>query len=320
VGFFRDPKRGKAVHISKCLELAILLEVSAYKPGNVTFVSGFQGTRVEHFLASAVAARGSFEWAAARGTNVLHRKLAVTEIGMGQLIKDCVTEITRWQKGGNTLLGTVLLFVPIAVAAGMTPTKDHYDFDLSPLRDNVKLAIESTTSEDAINVYQAIEIAKPSGLNDAPDLDVKSPSSKERLLKDNVSLLEVFKIAANYDDICSEWVHNYTITFDMAYPYLMKQLKSKILNDAIVYTFLKILSTHPDSFIARKGGVEKASEISADAKKLLEFGSLETEEGRRLLAGFDKKLRESGNRLNPGTTADLTSAALALCTLNGFRP
>jgi triphosphoribosyl-dephospho-CoA synthetase len=43
------PHCEKAKHISKCLELAILLEVSADKPGNVNFVVGFEGTRVEHF-------------------------------------------------------------------------------------------------------------------------------------------------------------------------------------------------------------------------------------------------------------------------------
>ncbi len=320
MGFFSEPVREKARHVSKCLELAILLEVSAYKPGNVTFVSSFQGTRAEHFLASAVAARESFEQSSFQGGSVSESKLAVTKVGMGKLIKDCVTEISRWQKGGNTLMGTVLLFVPIAVAAGMTPTKNLYEFNISGLRDNIKLAIESTTAEDAVNVYQAIDIAKPSGLNDAPDLDVRSPASKKRLLKENVSLLDVFKIAAKYDDICSEWVKNYPITFDLAYPYLTKQLKRKVLNDAIILTFLKVLSEHPDTFIARKAGFKKASEISIEAGKLLETSNLETKEGRQRLYDFDKRLRESGNRLNPGTTADLTAAALALCTLSGYRP
>jgi triphosphoribosyl-dephospho-CoA synthetase len=51
------PNLEKAEHIAQCLELAIMLEVSANKPGNVNFAVGFEGTRVEHFLASAVAAR-----------------------------------------------------------------------------------------------------------------------------------------------------------------------------------------------------------------------------------------------------------------------
>jgi triphosphoribosyl-dephospho-CoA synthase len=314
------PHCEKAKHISKCIELAILLEVSADKPGNVNFVVGFEGTRVEHFLASAVASAPFFEEAANRGIAVSNHKLRISDVGIGQIIKKCVADINAWQKGGNTLLGTVILFAPLAVAAGMAPTKGNFAFEIPRLRENVKLAVESTTPEDAVNLYEAIDIAKPSGLNGAPDLDVHNPHSKERILKDKVSLYQVFKIAAGYDDVCSEWVNNYPIIFNLAYPYLMEQLKSRDLNTAIIHTFLKVLSEHPDTFIARKVGFEKASEISLDAKKVLQLGGIETPQGRKSILDFDRKLRESGNLFNPGTTADVTAAALALCTLSGYRP
>ncbi|MCW4046684.1 MAG: triphosphoribosyl-dephospho-CoA synthase [Candidatus Bathyarchaeota archaeon] len=314
------PNPEKAEHIAKCLELAILLEVSANKPGNVSFTVGFEGTRVEHFLASAVAAHSSFREAASRGVGVSEGKVRLDHVGMGQLIRDCVADISVWQRGGNTLLGTVMLFVPIAVAAGMTPTSEGHKFNFEQLRKNIGLAVEATTAEDAVNVYKAIDIAKPSGLNVAPDLDVTASDSVERIRRENVTLLQVFQIAAGYDDICSEWVRNYPITFDSAYPYLSKQLESKDLNTAVVHTFLKILSEHPDTFIARKAGLEKAREVSSDAKLVLDLGGLETAEGKRSLTEFDQKLRASGNRLNPGTTADLTAAALALCILSGYRP
>jgi triphosphoribosyl-dephospho-CoA synthase len=314
------PNSEKAKHISQCLELAMLLEVSANKPGNVNLTTGFEGTRVEHFLASAVAASGWFEETASRGIAVHDGKRSVGDVGMGQIIKECAADINAWQTGGNTLLGTVMLLVPIAVAAGMTPTEENFGFDLARLRENLRLAVESTTAEDAVHLYEAIDIAKPSGLNEAPDLDVTDPVSKTRLLEENVSLFEVFKIAAGYDDICSEWVRNYPITFDLAYPYLMEQLERGDLNKAVVHTFLKILSEHPDTFIARKVGAEKAREVSSEAKKVLALGGLETSEGRKSILEFDRKLRESGDRLNPGTTADLIAAALALCTLGGYRP
>jgi triphosphoribosyl-dephospho-CoA synthase len=310
----------KAKHISKCLELAILLEVSADKPGNVNLVTGFEGTRVEHFLASAVAAAPSFEEAANRGIAVSNNNLRIRDVGIGQIIKKCVADINAWQEGGNTLLGTVILFAPLAVAAGMTPTKANFDFEFPRLRENVKLTVESTTPEDAVNVYHAIDIAKPSGLNGAPDLDVNDPHSKERILTDNVSLFQVFKIAADYDNVCSEWVNNYPITFNLAYPYLKAQLKRNDLNSAIIRTFLKVLSEYPDTFIARKVGLEKAREISLDAKNVLQLGGMETSNGKKSLLEFDRKLRESENLFNPGTTADIIAAALALCTLSGYRP
>jgi triphosphoribosyl-dephospho-CoA synthase len=314
------PNREKAKHISKCLELAILLEVSADKPGNVNFVEGFEGTRVENFLASAVAATPSFEEAANRGIAVAEKKLSVKDVGMGQIIKQCIADINAWQKGGNTLLGTVILFVPIAVAAGMTPVKGNFNFEFSRLRENLKFAVESTTAEDAVHLYEAIDIAKPSGLGGAPDLDVTDPAAETRLLKENVSLYQVFKIAAEYDDVCAEWLNNYPITFNFAYPHLSEKLQSRDLNTAIVHTFLKVLSERPDTFIARKVGLEKAREISLEAKKVLKLGGVETSEGKKSLREFDRKLRESGNLLNPGTTADITAAALALCTLSGYRP
>jgi triphosphoribosyl-dephospho-CoA synthase len=314
------PDREKAKHISNCLELAMLLEVTAAKPGNVNLTAGFEGTRIQHFLASAVAAKSSFEEAARRGIAVQDKKLSVSDVGMGQIIKECATDINAWQKGGNTLLGSVMLLVPIAVAAGMTPTEENFGFDFAQLRENLKLAVESTTAEDAVHLYEAIDIAKPSGLGGAPELDVTDPASKTRILKEKFSLYEVFKIAASYDDICSEWVNSYPVTFDLAYPYLTEQLKRGALNTAVVHTFLKVLSEHPDTFIARKVGAEKAREVSLDAKKALELGGLETPEGRESILELDRRLRESGNLLNPGTTADLTAAALALCTLSGYRP
>ena len=311
----------KAKHISKCLELAILFEVSADKPGNVNLVVGFEGTRYEHFLASAVAAGSCFEWAVEQGVAVSSGKISVSNVGLGRIIKDCVTDINSWQRGGNTLLGTVILLSPIAVSAGMTPTKEEYIFEVPKLRENLKRVVESTTPEDAVNVYEAIKIANPSGLGKAPELDINDPNSVNRIVKENVSLFQVFKIASEYDRVCSEWVNNYPITFNVAYPYLMEQIKDdKDLNVAIIHTFLKVLAEYPDTFIARKVGIEKAREASFMAEEVLKRGGLETSEGKSRLSELDKELRKSSNLLNPGTTADIIAAALALCALSGYRP
>jgi triphosphoribosyl-dephospho-CoA synthase len=314
------PPSGKAKYISKCLELAILLEVSTHKPGNVNFVVGFEGTRVEHFLASAVAAELTFEEAAKRGIEVANKKLELKNVEVGKLIKDAVADIDAWQTGGNTLIGTIMLFIPLAVAAGMTSTEDNFQFDFTQLKQNIKQVVESTTAKDSVHVYDSISIAKPSGLNGAPDYDVKDTSSKDRLIKENVTLYQVFQIASKYDDICSEWINNYPITFDMAYPYLMNQLKTKNLNAAIANTFLKVLAEHPDTFISRKVGLQNAQNVSADAQKIIQLGGVDTPQGKENTLQLDKKLRDYGNNYNPGTTADITAATIALCTLSGYRP
>lgn len=243
----------------------------------------------------------------------------MTEIGLGQLIKDCVAEIDTWQHGGNTLLGTIILLSPIAAAAGMTSVGKG--FNLRRLRKSLKLVVESTTPVDAVNLYEAIKIAHPGGLGKAPALDVNDPTSEAKILRENVSLFQVFKIAEKYNTICSEWVNKYPVTFDLAYPSLSEQLNQGVdLNVAIIQTFLDVLAKVPDTFIARKVGLEKAQEISVEASEILSLGGLKTSNGKKSLRRFDRQLRRSSNLLNPGTTADVIGAALALCVLRGYRP
>jgi len=310
----------KAEHISRCLELAILLEVSADKPGNVNLVVGFEGTNHMHFLASAVAAAPHFRLAAERGMAAAEGEIALKDVGVGRIIRDCVADISAWQSGGNTLLGTIILFTPLAVAAGMIKDEKGV-FNLHVLRQNLKKVVEETTPEDAVAVYEAVDIAKPSGLGKAPDLDVNDPGSVKRIIEERISLYQVFKIAASYDMVCSEWVNNYPVTFEYAYPLLVQNLKEDgDLNMAIIHTFLAVLAKHPDTFIARKVGLKRAFEVSAAAEEVLKSGGLRTAAGRERLREFDVMLRKESNVLNPGTTADIIAAALALAVLGGYRP
>lgn len=310
----------KSIHIASCLELAILLESSAHKPGNVSVVTNFETTRYEHFLASAVAATPSFEFAARRGIAVSNGEIRENDVRIGEIMRDCVTNIHTWQHGGNTLLGTVILLSPIAIAAGMTGSEEDVS-DHAELRKNLKLIVESTTPEDAVELYEAIRIANPSGLGRVSDLDVLSLDSDRKIRDQGISLYQIFKIASGYDRICSEWVNNYMITFDFSYPYLSEQIKKT--NDvfaAIIHTFLKVLAEYPDTFIARKTSHERAKEVSLKAAQILSLGGLETQIGRQSLNKFDEELRRQSNLLNPGTTADMIAAALALCVLSGYRP
>ncbi len=311
----------KPNHIAKCLELAILFEVSTDKPGNVNLIVGFEGTRYEHFLASAVATVPHFEKAARKGVAISQGEITFFDAELGRIIRDCTADVNEWQRGGNTLLGTIILLSPMATAAGVTQTAEECVFEPSDIRRNLKPILEATTSEDAVNVYEAIRTANPSGLGRAPNLDISDPNSVNRIIQENVSLHQIFKIASKYDTVCSEWINNYPVTFDIAYPYLVRQIdRGKDLNVAVTNTFLKVLAECPDTFIARKVGIEKAREVSARAKQVLELGALETTPGKQSLREFDLELRKSGNLLNPGTTADLVAAALALIILGGYRP
>jgi triphosphoribosyl-dephospho-CoA synthase len=307
----------KADYISRCLELAILYEVSGYpKPGNVHRTADFPKTTFEHYLASAVAIASSFRRAAEQGIRVSEGEIDPSEVGIGSVIKDAVNRMLGSQNGGNTVLGAIILLAPIAVAAGMTKV-----FSLPRLRKKIKVIVESTTPEDAVAVYDAIAFVNPGGLNKVPELDVKDPKSRKKILDEGVTLLDTFKIASSYDSITSEWVNNYPITFDLGYPYFVKQLEETgDINTATVHAFMKILSEVPDTFISRKVGQSKAESISAEAKEVLKQGGLTTPWGRNLLLKLDRSLRDPANDLSPGTTADITEAVLALSNLNGYKP
>lgn len=307
-------------YVSQCLQLAVLLEVSAYpKPGNVHRTADFEGTRYEHFLASAIALGPYFKRAAEKGVLAHHGKVDLERVEVGKMIKKAVESVSVWQKGGNTVLGSIILLMPIAVAAGKTFAEGK--FSIQSLRKNIKLVVELTTPEDAVNVYEAISIAQPGGLGKAPKLDVTDATSRKKIIEDKVSLYEVFKISAPWDSISSEWVNDYHITFDIGYPFFTQQLEeTSDINTATVHTFLKILSDVPDTLIARKAGMPKAEEVSAKAKKVLKEGGLSTLKGRDNLLKFDTELRPSAHQLSPGTTADIVSAVLGVAILKGYHP
>ena len=308
----------KAEQISRCLELAILFEVSGYpKPGNIHRTADFAETTFEHYLASSVAIAPSFKRAAEQGIKVSEYQIEASEVGLGYIIKDGVDRMLQSQSGGNTLLGAVILLAPIAAAAGMI----RNSFSLTKLRKNIKAIVEATTPEDAVDVYDAIALVNPGGLNKSKKLDVNDPASKKKILKDGITLFDTFEIASTYDSIASEWVNNYPITFDLGYPYFVKQLeKTGDINTATVHAFLKILAEVPDTFISRKVGQAKAESISAEARQVLQEGGLTTHIGRKLLNKLDIRLRDQKHDLSPGTTADITEAVLALNNLNGYKP
>lgn len=307
-------------HIVACLQLAILIEINAPKPGNVQPNANFQKTSYQHFLASAVAATSGFKTAAIQGIRAAEGKIKLSQIGIGTIIKNTIQRISNWQHDGNTLLGTITLLIPIAAAAGKT-VRENNTFNLQKLRKNIQATTAATTPEDAVAFYEAIAIAKPGGLNRTPKFDATEPSAKQELLQTRTTLYDVFKISAKYDSIAKEWTTDYTIAFDTALPYLQKELEAEsTINNAIVHTFLRILAKNPDTLIARKMGWKKAAEISNQARRILELGGLKTEKGKNALLSFDRNLRDSTNKLNPGTTADITATTLALHILNGYRP
>jgi len=306
--------------IAAALQLAVLLEVSAYpKPGNVHRTRDFEGTRFEHFLASAAALGPHLRLAALRGRRVADRLGEGVQLAIGERMRCAVEACSKWQHGGNTSLGVILLLTPIAYAAGMVAPSSA--LRTREIRRNLRKVVRRTTPVDAINTYRAISHASPGGIGKVSELDVNDENSIVEIRKRNLSLLKIFRVSAEYDTISWEWLNDFSVTFDIGLPFLTRELQSTgDINTAVVDTYLKILSEIPDTLVARKQGMSTAREISLRARRVLRAGGMKTASGLRAVEHMDEALQRAGHASNPGTTADLTASTLSVLILDGYRP
>ncbi len=307
------------VDIMRAAQLASALEVSGYpKPGNVHRTADLDEATFEHFVASSVAIGPALLGAAERGFGAGRGEIEVSEISIGGAIKRAIEDTMKWQTNENTNLGTVMLLVPLAAAAGVTLAKTG-KIEMKDLRKNLSLVLRSTTYKDALNLYDAVLIAKPGGLGKIAEFDVTDKSSKTRIEDEKISLYKIMKIGSKWDNVAREWATDMQITFEFGYP-LVKKLHAETqeMNTTTVQTFLEILSRYPDTFVQRVHGRKVAGDVSERAAAIVRKGGMLTAEGRGLVAKFDEDLR--AKNINPGTTADLTASSLMLSILDGLRP
>ena len=267
-------------------QLACLLEVSAPKPGNVSPGRHFHDTRYEDFLASAIAIGPAL---AGAGQHPL-----------GMTIRMAVDATLRWTRS-NTNLGIVLLLAPLARAALSAGDS---------MRERLSRVLNATTLEDATQVYAAIRQARPGGLGEAASEDVAEPPS--------VTLREAMALAAERDAIAREYVTDFALTFETGVPALRAARGEGLAwTDAAVDAHLALLDKTTDTHIARKLGPVEAAKVSERAREIRAAGGTRSPQGRKGLAALDAELRDPRNRRNPGTTADLTCAALFVVILEG---
>jgi len=131
-----------------------------------------------------------------------------------------------------------------------------------------------------------------------------------------IPLRDAMALAADRDSIAREYVTDFAITFELGAPALRGALTAGLTwTQAVVETYLDLLSAVPDSHVARKLGSAAAETIMRRSREVRRAGGARTPSGRLALAAFDAQLRDDRNTRNPGTTADLTAAALCLVIL-----
>lgn len=277
-----DTPPGHVEHTRQCVRLACLLEVTALKPGNVHPLASFEDATYQDFTRAADAAADSLSNA--------------TPTTVGKSILDAVAA-TRSVTPTNVNLGILLLLGPLcAVPEGWS------------VRAGLPDVLAGLDEDDAADVYEAIRMAKPGGLNHVETGDVQEGPTG--------SLVEMMQLAANHDAIAAEYVHGFPLVLDFGLPRLevLDDFAAK-WEEHVVGLHLELMARRPDTLIARKCGEAVAEDAASRAYDVLAAGWPSTQLGRDLFREFDNWLREDGHRRNPGTTADLVAA----CLFVGFR-
>lgn len=260
--------------------LACLLEATARKPGNVHPGASFPDLTYADFLQSA---------------RVIAPLLAETRSDrMGETILRCV-EATRGVTSSNSNLGMILLLAPLcAVPSDRT------------IVDGIEAVLDGLSVDDAHLVYQAIRLACPGGLGKTETQDIADEPTG--------TLREVMALAAERDAVAREYASGFQITLQTAVPALQEFWEqSPGWETAVICLQLKLMADVPDTLIARKCGSAEAEQAAQRAR-----ATLQAEEFENRLRALDHWLRETGNRRNPGTTADLIVAALFVALRDGF--
>ncbi len=265
-------------------QVACLLEATAPKPGNVHRFLDFSESHYLDFALSALAIGSALDRAGSEG--------------VGIAVLAAIRETRRWVNT-NTNLGMVLLLAPMcALAPG------------EPLATGLDRVLSETTIDDARQVYKAIRLARPGGLGSSPDQDVSHEPT--------VTLLDAMQLSSDRDRIAYQYAHGFVDVLDRALPSLKGWLaEGRSLETAIVATHLTVLSQIHDTLIARKRGRDESAIVSERAAEVLAAGWPDRDEALVRCEAFDRWLRSEGHERNPGTTADLVTAAIFAALRDG---
>lgn len=285
-------------HLAHLYQQACLAELEAVKPGNVHLLADGHGLTVQDFINSAQASAPA---------------IAAPNSGVGQRIL-AAAQATRQAVNTNTNLGIILLCAPIMQAALQSASASAVQPNGQPalaidaLRTQLQHVLNTLTVEDADLTYQAIRLMNPAGLGEQAEHDVKNTPQ--------ITLLQAMQAAADYDSIAAQYTHGFAAIFERGLP-LYQQKLADWQRPAWASTalFLSYLSAMPDSHIARKYGTATAAEVQAHAQQHYDAFVMMENPKRYLpqLLAWDKQLKTQ--RINPGTSADLTVATLLIHAL-----
>ena len=271
--------------LGQCATLAIVMEVTAPKPGNVHRGADFEDVTYPDFIVAATAIGPVFDRAA--------------ESSVGQTVLAAV-EATRRLVGSNTNLGTILLLAPLA----KVPRGADWQQGITDVLSHLNWA-------DARDVYAAIRLAQPGGLGKVAVADIADAAPQD--------LLAAMRLAADRDLVARQYADNFADVLTVVVPALESSLATGLsIGQSIVRTHLTLMSQFPDSLIARKCGKATAERSAHLAGQVLAAGQPGDDAYEFALGELDFWLRSDHHQRNPGTSADLIAAGLFVTLRDGI--
>jgi triphosphoribosyl-dephospho-CoA synthase len=278
--------RARAAFLCACR-----LDVAVRKPGNVSLASPGHGMQAHMFVDSAQAAMPALFEPGAR---------------VGRRIENAVAASFA-TAGCNTNLGIVLLCAPIALALEREPGVAT----AVALRAAIEDVLRDLDVEDTRAAYRAIAMANPGGLGDAEREDVHDAPT--------LDLRSAMALAASRDSIARQYASGYADLFQLALPLCARGFLPMMEGDCtapdartkarVQRVYVGLLSRLPDSHIVRKHGIVVAQSVMRAAQGW----RVQSDAGVAIdalpaFAQWDEALKRE--RINPGTSADLTVATL----------
>ncbi len=315
------PELGRGATIGVRAQIACLAELAAPNPGNVRPGHDLPGLTAGEMTRSAAAIGPAMSGAG--------------DVPLGRTILRAIRATRRWVDS-NTNLGIVLLLAPVARAAALAladggqpraagdpapsadapppspearvPRGGAGSLDETALWEQLEQVLEASSVDDARLAYRAIRLAEPGGLGRVGDQDVSGTPT--------VPLRDAMARAADRDAVAEQYATGYELLRTTGLPAVRSaRAESLTWEDAAHRCFVLLLAERPDSLVARKFGREAAEELQEAAERLLAVGPPEATDAAEGWSELDRRLRSSDPPRNPGTTADLTAAALFLALL-----
>ena len=273
------PRRIEAVFLKACRA-----EIAAIKPGNVHIYAAGHGMEAATFERAALACAPV---------------IADPSLSVGARILKA-TRLSFSAAGCNANLGIVLLAAPLAKAAEIASVASP-----EGLRGALRDVLASLSPSDAADAFAAIAHASPGGLGARAEHDVREAPT--------IGLVEAMALAARSDRIARQYVTDFEDVFTLGLPAADVEPGGPYDHPDLGPAFqihLAFASRFADSHIGRKFGIDVAEAVRrrfADfVERITHLG--DAERVRSAALAFDRDLK--AERLNPGTSADLTVATL----------